>query len=187
MKVRVVLTEPEPLVPVIVIGYVPGVASADTVRVRFDLPEPVTEVGLKLAVTPAGRPVADSVTVERNTMELPDTETTTIPLCPGSTEVDVGETETEKPAGPDAVTVSETVAVCVIPPPVPVMVSVEVPVAAVDATVSVNLDEPEPGAGMDAGLKLAVTPEGKPVTDKATAELNPPDTVVVMVDEPLLP
>ena len=141
-------------------------------------------MGLKLPVTPAGRPVADSVTVERNTMELPDTETTTTPLCPGSTDVDVGETEMEKPAAAAAVTVSETVAVCVIPPPVPVMVSVEVPTAAVDATVSVNVDVPEPGAGMDAGLKLAVTPEGKPVTDKATAELNPPETAVVIFEVP---
>jgi hypothetical protein len=64
VKVRVVFTVAVPLVPVIVIGYVPGVAPADTVRVRFDLPEPVTEVGLKLPVTPIGRPVTDSVTVE---------------------------------------------------------------------------------------------------------------------------
>jgi hypothetical protein len=51
----------------------------------------------------------------------------------------------------------------------------------------VIVDVPEPGAAMDAGLKVTVTPVGWPVADKATAELKPPETVVVMVDEPLLP
>lgn len=86
-----------------------------------------------------------------------------------------------------AVTVSDTVAVWVIPPPVPVMVMVDVPVAAVEATVKVNLDVPEPGAAMDVGLKAAVTPVGRPEADNAIAELNPPETVVVMVDVPVLP
>jgi hypothetical protein len=67
------------------------------------------------------------------------------------------------------------------------MVMVDVPVAAVDATVRVNEDVPEPGAAMDVGLNAAVTPVGKPEADKATAELNPPETVVVMVDLPVLP
>ena len=86
-----------------------------------------------------------------------------------------------------AVTVSVTVAVCVIPPPVPVIVIVDVPAAAVEATVKVNFDEPEPGAAMEVGLKAAVTPVGRPDADNATAESNPPETAVVMVDVPLLP
>ena len=57
----------------------------------------------------------------------------------------------------------------------------------VEATASVKVDVPEPGAAMDVGLKLAVTPVGMPLADNATAELNPPETAVVMVDEPLLP
>jgi hypothetical protein len=51
----------------------------------------------------------------------------------------------------------------------------------------VMVDVPEPGAAMDGGAKLTVTPVGWPVADKATAELNPPETEVVTVDEPLLP
>ena len=51
----------------------------------------------------------------------------------------------------------------------------------------VMVDVPEPGAAMDVGLKLTVTPVGWPLADKATAELKPPETVVVMVDVPLLP
>ena len=46
---------------------------------------------------------------------------------------------------------------------------------------------PDPGAAMDAGLKLTVTPVGCPVADTATAELNPPNTATVIVDEPLFP
>jgi hypothetical protein len=46
---------------------------------------------------------------------------------------------------------------------------------------------PEPGAGMEAGLKLTVTPAGWPVADKATAELNPPEMATPIVEVPLLP
>lgn len=59
--------------------------------------------------------------------------------------------------------------------------------AVVEATASVRVDVPEPGAAIDVGLKVAVTPVGRPLADSATAELNPPETVVVMVDVPLLP
>lgn len=57
----------------------------------------------------------------------------------------------------------------------------------VEATVKVTVDEPEPGAAIDAGLKLTVTPEGAPDAFRETAELNPPEIAVVMVDVPLLP
>jgi len=51
----------------------------------------------------------------------------------------------------------------------------------------VMVELPEPGAAIDAGAKLTVTPAGCPVADKATAELNPPETAVVMVDLPVSP
>ena len=54
-----------------------------------------------------------------------------------------------------------------------------VPVFAVRATFSVKSDVPAPGAAIVDGLKLPVTPVGKPVADRATAPLNPPETVVV--------
>ena len=57
----------------------------------------------------------------------------------------------------------------------------------VEATASVRVDVPEPGAAIDVGLKVAVTPAGWPLADNATAELNPPETVVVMAEVPLLP
>lgn len=45
----------EPLVPVTVRGYVPGTAVAEAVNVSVLPVDPVTEAGLKAAVTPAGR------------------------------------------------------------------------------------------------------------------------------------
>ena len=53
-----------------------------------------------------------------------------------------------------------------------------VPVVAVALAVSVRVELPLPGAAIEAGLKLAVTPEGNPEADKEIAELNPPLTVV---------
>jgi len=35
---------------------------------------------------------------------------------------------------------------------------------------------------MVAGLKVAVTPDGRPLKERATALLNPPETAVVMVE-----
>ena len=61
------------------------------------------------------------------------------------------------------------------------------PVLALRETVSVKFYEPEPGAAMEVGLKLPVTPEGRPVADKATAALKPPETVVVTTTYPLWP
>lgn len=46
---------------------------------------------------------------------------------------------------------------------------------------------PEPGAGMDVGLKPAVTPFGRPDADKAIDELKPFKAAVVIVEGPLLP
>lgn len=52
---------------------------------------------------------------------------------------------------------------------------------------NVAVDVPDPGDAIEVGLKPTVTPVGWPVADNATAELNPPETVVVMVELPELP
>jgi len=79
--VRVVECVVVPLVPVMVIGYVPVRALLETVSVKSELPEPVIELGLKLDVTPEGTPVAERVTAES---KPPDavTVTTAYPLWP---------------------------------------------------------------------------------------------------------
>ena len=46
---------------------------------------------------------------------------------------------------------------------------------------------PEPGAGIGLGLKLTVVLEGWPEADKAIELLNPPLTVVVIVEPPWVP
>jgi hypothetical protein len=58
-----------PLLPVMVMGYVPYAALLETISVKSEVPEPVMDVGLKLPVTPLGRPVADSATAELNPPE----------------------------------------------------------------------------------------------------------------------
>src|SRR5579863_8519267 len=84
-------------------------------------------------------------------------------------------------------TVNVSVVVLVTPPPVPVIVMTCVPVGALRATVRVKSDVPEPGAAIGLGLKLPVTPDGMPVADSVTAELNPPEALVVTTAYPLCP
>jgi len=62
-----------------------------------------------------------------------------------------------------------------------------VPVAAVAATVKVATEVPEPGAAMGLVPKPTVTPVGWPVALNVMAASNPPETVVVTVEVPLLP
>ena len=80
-----------------------------------------------------------------------------------------------------------SVVVFVTPPPVPVIVMGYVPVVAVLETVRLKCAVPEPGAAIEAGLKLAVTPEGSAECDREIAALNEPEVVVVTVAYPLWP
>jgi len=54
-------------------------------------------------------------------------------------------------------------------------------------TVNVSVELPPPGAGIELGLKLAVTPVGSPEAVSDIAELKPPLTDVEMVVLPELP
>jgi hypothetical protein len=85
------------------------------------------------------------------------------------------------------VIVSEIVVLWETPPPLALIVIVEVPAAAVLPAVNVNVELPEPGAAMEVGLNAAVTPEGRPLAESDTAELNPPETLVETVLVPELP
>jgi hypothetical protein len=77
--------------------------------------------------------------------------------------------------------------VWVRPPPVAVRVSAAAPVFAVEPRVSVKVLLPLPGAATLCGLKLAVTPAGKPETESVTAELKPGNACVVRMVLPLPP
>jgi len=90
-----------------------------------------------------------------------------------------------KSDGGAAVTVSSKVALCEIAPEVLVTVMVEVPTAADGPTLSTRFDIAEPPAAgvTEAGENEAVTPAGRPDTDRFTAELKPyrlPTVVVVL-------
>ena len=67
------------------------------------------------------------------------------------------------------------------------MVTFAAPVVAVPVAENVRVELPLPGAAMELGLKLAVTPAGKPDAESEIAELNPPLTVVEIVLLPELP
>lgn len=56
-----------------------------------------------------------------------------------------------------------------------------------EPTVIVITEVPEPGAGMLAGLKLIVVPDGAPEADRLIALLKPLLTVVVSVEAPCIP
>ena len=74
-----------------------------------------------------------------------------------------------------------------IPPPVAVTVTLAPPMVAVLLAVNVRVELPLPGAAMEPGLKLAVTPAGKPEAESEIAELKPPLTAVEMVLLPAPP
>lgn len=164
------------------------VARLPTVTVIVELPDPgaAMVLGLKETLLLFPCPDADKLTAELKppvivvvTVSLPDELLATV--------TDVGDAETLRPAVTPEVTVNETVVVCVTPPPLPVIVMLYVPAATVEATVKVAVELPDPGAAIDDGLKPTVTPLGAPAAVSATAESKPPETLEVMVDDPLLP
>jgi hypothetical protein len=170
-----------PLVPVIVNVRVPVVALLFTVTVRVEVPEPVTEVGLKVPVTRDGSPLTLKLTAPANplvpvmvTVYVPDDDRATLRL--------VGETEMVKFGGFTEFTVRVTVVVWVRAPEVPVMVMVDVPTVAVLLAVNVSVLVPV----VLAGLKVAVTPAGRPEAVRLTLPVNPFSglTVIVLVALP---
>ncbi len=177
-----------PPVAVMVTVEDPVVAVALAVSVRVEVPPPgaAIDAGAKLAVTPAGKPDADSETAELNP-PLTVVEIDELPEVPCTTERLAGDAVRVKFGDAAALTVTAIVAVCVRPPPVAVTVALNVPVVAVLLAVNFNVELPVPGAAMEAGVKLAVTPAGNPETERLTAELNPFEPEVEIVVEAVLP
>ncbi len=170
----------DPDVPVIVTVEVPTVAVELAVKVTTL----VDVVGLvpNDAVTPEGRPEADSVT---EPVKPPEgvSVMVLVPLVPCLTVKLAGDAESEKLGVAVALTVSETVVVWLNDPDVPVMVTVDVPVVAVALAVKVRTLVPVVGLVPNE----AVTPEGKPEADSVTEPVKPPEGVSLIVVLPLLP
>ena len=58
------------------------------------------------------------------------------------------------------------------------------PVAVALPARNVSVDEPLPGAAIEAGLKFAVAPAGKPEAESAIDELKLPEIEVLIVEAP---
>ena len=65
-----------------------------TVSVSVEDPAPVTEVGLKAAVTPVGKPEADNET-EESKPPLTATVMVEVPALPWTTETELGDADRE--------------------------------------------------------------------------------------------
>src|SRR6266550_1282731 len=164
-------------VPVIVRVYVPG-AAVPAPTVSVELPPAVTEVGLSVAVAPAGVPFTVRLTVSAEPL-VTAVEMVEVPFAPCTSERLAGLALIEKSFVTGAVIVKLTVVLCVALAPVPVTVIVYVPAGAVPApSVSVEL----PPAVTDAGLNEAVAPEGRPLALSETVCAEPLVTAVAMVD-----
>ena len=164
--------------PVMVSVTVPVVAALLAVRVNV-LVE-VAGFGLNEAVTPAGRPEAERLTLPAKPLRGV-TVIVLVPVAPWVMLKLAGEAARLKLDG--TATVSETIAVPVKLPDVPVMVMGKVPVEAVLLAARVNVLLPV----VAAGLKDAVTPLGRPDADRLTLPAKPfcGSTVIVLV--PLVP
>lgn len=158
--------------PVTVTVAVPVVALLVAVRVR--VPVVCVEVGLNDAVTPLGRPDADRLTLPLKPF-TGLTVTVSVPLAPCVILTLFGEADRLKSGA--AFTVRLTVVVCVRLPDVPVIVTVLVPVAAVLLAVNVR----ELVLVVEVGVKVAVTPLGRPDAVRATLPVKPFLGVTVIV------
>jgi hypothetical protein len=159
------------------------VADADAapdaaVRVSVLEPPAVTEAGLNEPVTPAGSPLSASDTA----CALPEVTavlTVNEVEAPALTLPEAGLIEIEKSLVAGALTVRLAVALCVAEAPAPVTVKVALADAALAAAVRVSvLLAP---AGTEVGLKLAVTPAGRPAIERFTVCALPEVTAVETV------
>ena len=66
IRVTVALWIKLPLVPVMVRVFVPVAAPVVVVMLRVELPEPITEVGVNVALAPAGSPLTVKPTLPLN-------------------------------------------------------------------------------------------------------------------------
>jgi hypothetical protein len=150
--------------------------------VRVSVLVPVVLVGLKLAVTPLGRPEADRLTDPVKPF-LGVTVMVLVPLAPRLIVTLVGDADSEKSGVAAAFTVRVIVVVCVRLPEVPVIVTVDVPVVAVLLAVKVTVLL----VVVLPGLNDAVTPPGSPEADKLTLPVKPFTGLTVIVLVPLPP
>ena len=118
VRVKVVVLVNEPFVPVTVMVYVPPATVAGATNVSVLVPEPVIDVGLKVAVALVGRPLAERLVAPVNP-ELAVRVMVDVPFDPAGVTVTLPELDKENPA----VTVSVAGMLWTRLPLVPVMLN----------------------------------------------------------------
>ena len=154
-----------PAFAVIVILEDPTAAEAAAAKLSVPM---AAELALKDGVTPFGSPE----TLSKTGLLKPFCGVkvkVAVPVAPCATLRAAGESDKVKEGGLVMLSAIEVLALKV--PDVPVMVTVGLPAAA--ALLAVKVTTLEPVAVAVAGLKLAVTPEGRPEAASFTDPLNP--------------
>ena len=151
----------------------PDVVVLLVLTLRVEEPEPVTEVGLKLALAPVGRPPALKLTVPVKPFNAV-TLAVYVVFEPWVTVREDGVADNEK-----ALTTRVTVVVLIAWALLPVIVSGYVP-AGVEVLVG-TLSVVDPEVVRLEGLNDAVAPVGSPLTLKLTVPVNPFSGVSVML------
>ena len=142
--------------------------------VNTDEPEFGMDAGLKLAVARAGTPVTVRFTGPENPGPAA-TVTVYVVEPPRLIVLDAGVAEIVK----SPLTTSVMFAVRARGPLVPRISSGKLPVGVVAPVEMTNDDDPEPVT--DAGVNVAVAPDGSPVTVRSTVPVNPETAVTVAV------
>ena len=178
MREIVVVLVRLPEVPVTITVTVPVVAVLLALSVKVLVP--VVLAGLNEGVTPMGRPEADKATLPLKPLSGSIVRVLE-PLDPCVIVRLVGEAESVKFGG--GFTVKESVVELDRLPDEPAMVTVAAPVVAALLAVRVKVLVPV----VLLGLNNAVTPAGKPDTDRLTLPLKPFSALTVMLLVPLAP
>jgi hypothetical protein len=177
VSAMLVVADTAPDLPVIVTVVVAAAVEVAAVKVTVLWP---AFMAPKLAITPDGNPEAVNATV----LSKPFTAVIAmllVPLAPLLRLTLAGVAASVKLAG--GATVIAIVVLLVMVPDVPVTVTVELPSAAPAVALNVSVVVRVAAAG----LKVAVTPEGRPETEKVTMPLKPVCGATVMVLTPLPP
>jgi len=166
-------------IPVNVGIDVPAEVLPIVVTVSVELPAPVTVAGEKLAVAPAGKPLALSVTAAANPFSVPIFVVYVAALPFTTVCVDGVPAIVKSGGGGCAFTTKITIVVCVRLPLTPWIVSVDVPAGVFPLVVTVNVEFPASVTVADE--KLAVAPAGNPVAASVTTPPNPFNAPIVVV------
>ena len=169
-----------PLTPVTVTVAAPAVAVPLAASVSVVVL--VDEAGLKVAVTPLGKPLAVKVTAPVNPLSG-FTVIVLVPLAPCRTLKVAGAAAMVKSGEAGAVTVRLTAAVWVSPLLVPVTMTLAMPIVAALLAEKVSVLLPVE----DTAPKLAVTPVGRPLALNATVPVKPLSALTVIVSVAVAP